>query len=76
MKTIEQIRDARRFITRKIITPGLSEKQRTLLAGMSTALQWACSEGGSTLQELLDGKRMYGEQMENPVCPPRKKRSS
>ena len=30
--------------------------QRTLLSGLSVALQWVCDEGGVTLQRLIDGK--------------------
>lgn len=56
MKSYEQLKAARVVITNAIQMLGLSNDQRVLLCGMSTALQWACDEGGSTLQRLVDGE--------------------
>jgi len=36
--------------------PNLSDLQKTVLMGMSVALQWASDTGGDSLQRLLDGE--------------------
>jgi len=59
MKTYEEIKTARYAITQAInkLTAGNhTQQQYNVLVGMSTALQWVCDEGGSTLQRLLDGE--------------------
>lgn len=62
MKTEAEIRQARSALVKRVITPGLSDEQRTLLQGMSVALQWACGEGGSSLQRLIDGEPIRTEE--------------
>ncbi len=56
MKSDTEIKQARSYIVRQLLNPLLSRDQRTLLEGMSTALQWASDSGGSCLQRLLDGE--------------------
>lgn len=58
MKTEQQIKDARTILCNKMSVIGMSTDQLTLLRGMSTALQWACEDGGKALQDLIDGRPM------------------
>lgn len=63
-----EIEYARRVVNGNVINPDLSEQQKTLLAGMSVALQWACRDGGDALQRLLDGEPIAaGQTMPFPV---------
>lgn len=57
MKTIEGVNKARGIIGSKLETPGLSDSQRTLLAGMLNALVWV-AEGvnSTTVDRLLSGE--------------------
>jgi hypothetical protein len=68
MKNEAEIREARRWVVRSIIKPGLSDDQKIILQGMSTALQWVCEEGGTTLQRIIGGERIPpAEQIEEPT---------
>ncbi len=58
MRTENEIREARKFIVRQIIKP-INFDQRNLLQGMSVALQWACADGGESLQQLLEGMPIF-----------------
>jgi hypothetical protein len=60
MKAPEEIDEARRAVKRWYMADGLSSDQRTLLMGMSVALCWVAADvGGTTLQELVDGRPVY-----------------
>ena len=56
MRTENEITEARAYLVRTLVAGSLSEDQRTLLRGMSVALQWVCGDGGSSLQRLLEGE--------------------
>lgn len=56
VRSEQSIREARSYIVRTLMNPKLDDEQRVLLMGMSTALQWVCGEGGSSLQRLLEGE--------------------
>ena len=58
MKTIEEMEMARAKIIFILHELKPSEQQKVLLKGMSVALQWVCDDGGSTLQDILDGKEI------------------
>ena len=65
MKTYEEIKQAREVITAALVRGGLSEAQTAIICGISTALQWTCEEGGSTLQQILDGRPLSTTQSRN-----------
>lgn len=59
MKTLAEINEARAEVCRLLITPGLNELQRSLLAGMSNALVWAAgdaTEDTHTMNRLIAGE--------------------
>ena len=60
MKQANQIQVARDKLAATLVKhhAALSKDQKTLLAGMVTALAWVSDAGGSTLQRLLDGEEI------------------
>jgi len=56
MKSQLEIDRARAEIIQLLLRTDISEMQRAILIGMSTALQWVCGVGGSALQDLIDGR--------------------
>lgn len=59
MKTKHQIALARKKLRELFTTPGLSDAQSVMLAGMANALAWvADSPNGSTLDRLLAGETL------------------
>jgi len=61
MRTETEIQEARSFIVQQLLNPDLHREQKTLLSGMSVALQWASGIGGSTLERLLQGEPIQTE---------------
>lgn len=57
MKTARQIDDARSTLAMRFLTPGLSESQLALLAGMLNALVWvADGANAETMERILSGE--------------------
>lgn len=56
MRTADEIWKARDAVVTALGTPGTSEQQRCILAGMSAALQWVAGLSGTVLEAMLDGK--------------------
>lgn len=56
MKTPAEIEKAREVVAYNFAKPGLSDAQRTLLAGMVTALAWVAGDGSSTIEDLMAGR--------------------
>jgi hypothetical protein len=59
MKSLEEIDEARRVVKKWFHTAGISRDQKTLLMGLSVALCWVAEVGGTTLQDLVDGRPMF-----------------
>lgn len=53
-----EILRARDKIIEVLKTKKLDSHQLALFQGMSVALQWVSQDGGSTLQDLLDGREV------------------
>jgi hypothetical protein len=56
MKSKEQIDHARDAVCKAMVKPGMSDMQKSLLAGMSVTLCWVADAGGATLQRIIDGE--------------------
>ncbi len=59
----DEIEKARSVIVEHLSEPErLNALQLAVLKGMSTALQWVCRDGGSTVDDLLNGRPVAKEQ--------------
>lgn len=57
MKTPEEIEHARHTVIQAMTQPGLSDVQKAMFCGITTALCWVCDNpNGSTLARLLTGE--------------------
>lgn len=59
MKTKEEVDRARGKVADTLLTDGLTNDQKVLLAGMLNSLCWVSGDpSGSTLQRILDGEQI------------------
>ena len=57
MKTLKQVNAARKKVTSRLLTPGLTPDQLTILAGMLNALAWVAEVGDrSAIEKLLSAE--------------------
>lgn len=66
MRTQTEVAAARDAVNNAMRQPGLSDQQKTVLAGISVGLQWAAGVDVSTVTRLLAGEPPEAGKTVNP----------